>query len=217
MGTCGASCGITKERDRQKDVARALVERLCDAGVSLTEDGAFTESEVRSIARTLGEVLPCRACVVEGDRASWIYLTATLAPTSWIELREGCSDRAPEVLEEVAVRVGLSTHGRYATLQEVRLSGAPEPSGYWVEEARVAGVEDRRLQLFVKAAQGLLRKLKVVSLDAAFLMEPAPETSDPRVASTHGAPTLWSALFDADPTVTSMGVMVFEARQSAVG
>lgn len=91
--------------------------------------------------------------------------------------------------------MGLSPLGRYATLQEVTLRGELQPGGVYIEERRAVGVVDRRLQLFVKATQGLLRSLKIVTLDAAFLVEPLEPGGDD---------TVWTALFDPDP----MGVTV---------
>lgn len=214
MGTCGATCGITRERDRQKSDARALVLRAFPDGFArepawVPPEAAFAWDEADVVARALEEVLPCRAVVLRGDgrRADWIHLVATLDARSWLALREGAGE-APERPSETCLRVGLSPWGRYATLQEVRLSGARDGDGWWIEEERVAGVEDRRLQHFVKAVQGFLRKRKVVSLDAAFLDEPVEDPRGEGASLAGVSPTLWSVLFDPEPMVARAGVWV---------
>lgn len=214
MSSCGATCGITRERDRQKDAARALARTLVRS-TEPDDEPAFTVAEAHLLARALEGALPCRACVVDGESARWIYLAATLANASWIELREGLCGDAPSGSHEVCLRVGLSMKARYATLQECRLEGAREPDGWWVEETRVTGVEDRRLQLFVKAAQGLLRSKKIVTLDAAFLLEPVDEPDGANEATSPPETTLWSVFFDDTPTASTVGV--FLPRSAAVG
>ncbi len=201
--TCGATCGITREREREKERVRALVRRAFPLGLSggaawEPDDAPFGLDEPEALARALAEVLPCRSYVVRSDGrgADWVYLVATVSPRSWLALREGLGD-APEPPVETAVRVGLSSWGRYATLQEVRLRGERDGDGWWVEEERLAGVEDRRLAAFVKATQGVLRARKVVALDAAFLCEPV-----------EGGGDLWSVLFDPDPMGSRAGVWV---------
>jgi hypothetical protein len=89
----------------------------------------------------------------------------------------------PEASEERGLRVGLSALHRAATVQEFALRATVEGTVAWVEESRVAGVDDRRLQLFVKAAQGLLRTMKITTLDAAFLEGPAVEGGRPAVVA----------------------------------
>jgi len=189
MSACGSNCGITRERERQKDAARALARSLAACG----DEGAspWRDGEVDALAAELGEALPCRVCVVE-DEATWIHLVATVDERAWVAARE-LGEAPPERAAETSLRVGLSRHARYATLQEARFSGSPDGDGWWIEEDRLAGVDDRRLQTFVKAAQGILRKRKVVCLDAAFLAEPVREGSEE---------TLWAVLFDRDPMGT---------------
>ncbi len=201
MSACGTSCGITRERERQKDAARALARSLVAGG----DAGAtpWREGEVDALAAALGEALPCRVCVVE-DEATWIHLVATVDDRAWVAARE-LGEAPPARERETSLRVGLSRHARYATLQEVRFTGTADGDGRWVEEERVAGVEDRRLQHFVKAAQGILRRQRVVCLDAALLAEPAAE----------GDATLWEVFFDRDPMGTLAGVWVASEQLEA--
>lgn len=188
---CGATCGITRERARQRDAARALSLRVLDGEL---DPDPWSDADVDALVARWTSTLPCRATVTAGERARWIYLVATVDDATWAGLREGAS-RAPSG-PQTAVRVGLSAFGRYATLQEVRHEGAPEGDGWWIEESRCVGVEDPRLQSFVKVAQGTLRSMKVAVLDAAFLGEPCGAGRDE---------TVWEALFDADPMNTRTG------------
>ncbi len=195
MGECGSNCGITRERERQKDAARALARSLV-AGEPEGES-PWRDGEIEALAAQMADALPCRVCVVEDDGAAWVHLVATVDERAWVAARE-FGEAPPARERETSLRVGLSRRARYATLQEVRFEGARDGDGWWVEEERVAGVEDRRLQLFVKAAQGILRRARVVCLDAAFLTEAAGE----------GAETLWEVFFDRDPMGTRVGAWV---------
>ncbi|MFO0650258.1 MAG: hypothetical protein U0326_28810 [Polyangiales bacterium] len=202
--TCGSNCGITRERDRQKEAARVLARRICEQPLGAwDEESPFAVDEPASLARALAEALPCQVHVsyADGRGADWINLVATLSPRSWFAAREALGD-APDAREETVLRVGLSPWGRYATLQESRLRGERDGDGWWIEEDRLAGVEDRRLAMFVKAAQGVLRARKIVCLDAAFLSEPAD-----------GERSIWQALFDLDPMVGRSGVWVPSSDQ----
>lgn len=189
MSACGSNCGITRERDRQKDAARALARSLAAGGDEASSP--WRDGEIDGLAAEFGEALPCRVCVVEDD-TTWIHLVATVDDRAWVAARE-LGEAPPARAQETSLRVGLSRRARYATLQETRFTGARDGDGWWIEEDRLAGVEDRRLQTFVKAAQGILRKRKVVCLDAAFLAEAVHEGADE---------TLWAVLFDRDPMGT---------------
>lgn len=200
--TCGATCGITRERERQKESARALARRV-SAPASWDDDAPFSRDEIERLASALCDVLPCQCVVIagEGRGADWVQLVATVDTRSWLALRER-GGVAPEAREETVLRVGLSPWARYATLQESRIRGERDGDGWWIEEERLAGVDDRRLAMFVKAAQGLLRSRKVVCLDAAFLCERVDERR-----------TLWEALFDDEAMTGRSGVWVPDEAQ----
>ncbi len=206
MGTCGASCGITKTREREREVAtrvalRAFADGRRDTPRWWPPSAVFEAGEAEKLAEALRGALPCRAVVVppaDELAATWVYIVATMAEGSWVELREGHGGLVPEATEERGLRLGLSALHRAATVQEFSVRATVEGDAAWVEESRVAGVDDRRLQLFVKASQGLLRTMKITTLDAAFLEGPAVEGGDP----------LWSLLFDAAPMVSRVGEWV---------
>lgn len=209
MGTCGASCGITKTRDRERDLAdrvalRAFADGRRDTPRWWPGEPVFGATEAGRLVAALQGALPCRAVVVppaDDLAATWVYAVATVADRTWVELREGVSRRRPTTTEERGLRVGLSALHRAATVQEFTVTATAGQGSAWVEEARVAGVEDRRLQMFVKASQGILRTMKITTLDAAFLEGAALEGGDPR----------WALLFEGLPMVSRVGVWVATA------
>jgi hypothetical protein len=197
MGACGATCGIQRTRERERDAARALAHRCWPEGPH-GDPGAGGEGVDREraehLADSLREILPARVMAVHAgaDRAASVYCLATTDDTTWLDRREG-TGAAPLRGEDRGLRVVLSPVGLYAALQEVTLLGSDDGEGVWIEERRAAGVEDRRLQLLVRGAQGVIRRAGLTLLDAAFLAEP------------HGAGTLWQSLFERDPPASAVG------------
>lgn len=187
MSSCGGTCGITRERERHRALARL-------AAATPDPTHPLDDAELHRFASACAEALPARPVWVEGEGARWLYLVATTDDRSWVETRD-TGDANPASPDETALRVGFSRVGRFATLQECRLHGEAHDDGAWIEETHLAGVEDPRLQTFVKATQGLLRKMKWVTLDAAFLAE-----------LTDDGDTLWSRLFDPSPMRETVGV-----------
>ncbi|MEZ4390036.1 MAG: hypothetical protein R3A48_02980 [Polyangiales bacterium] len=198
MGACGAECGITRQRDREREVARRVARAVWPEGrraASGALRGLGVDPErVSALAARLVETLPVAVLEEpeEPDRAPSIYCIATVADETWVGFRCGRSPR-PAHRVELGLRVAFSPFGPYATLQEVHLEADVDDEGVWIEERRLAGVEDRRMQHLVRGVQGALRKARVTALDAAFLAEP------------FGDGTLWSALFDAEPAVATRG------------
>lgn len=197
MGACGATCGIQRTREREREAARDLANRCWPDGPlgepAVAGEGIDDEGAAR-LAEALGEILPVRAVALgaEGDRASSVYCLATTDDTTWLERREGLG-AIPRRAEDRGLRVVLSPVGPYAALQEVALLGSDDGEGVWVEERRLAGVEDRRMQHLVRGAQAVIRREGITLLDAAFLAEP------------HGAGTLWQSLFERDAPSSAVG------------
>lgn len=223
---CGAKCGITREREREKATARALVARaypeLCwaPAPAWTPEEAPIGIEEISTLALSLEQVLPARALLSVGEPglADSIYLLAGLHAPCWMEVRAEPSRAQSEAIPpsaETYLRVAFSSLGRYYTLQEVRVSAALEPDGVWVEEQGIVGVEDRRLQLFVKATQGLLRKRRLVALDAAFLVEKLHDPCARGLEAIGAAPMLWTALFENTPPGRTRGEWLALERTGA--
>jgi hypothetical protein len=209
---CGANCGITRNRERQKAQARALAARAYP-GLVWTASPVWSpgeppigRDEVVELAAGLEQVVPGRVLARADEPGSCdaLWVLAGLHAPCWLEVRdEPDGDELPAVAGETYLRVALSPLGRYYTLQEVRITATAMAGGLWIEEQRIVGVEDRRLQLFVKATQGFLGKRRLTGLDAAFLAEPA--------ASAHelDAPaTLYALLFEPVPAGLRRGDFV---------
>jgi hypothetical protein len=212
--SCSATCGIGRERDRQKAAARVAAARAypglgwTPAPAWLPDEPPVPHDELLALAAALEDVLPTRAIVTaaEPGMAASVYLLGGLHAPCWLErLRDEVDPRAepgPPRAEETYVRIAASALGRYVTLQEVCVAapdGGGAADGRWVETRGVVGVGDRRLQLFVKATQGVLRKRKLVALDAVFLAEPTPDPEGTAAAALGASPTLWSLLVEPTP------------------
>lgn len=202
-GCGGGTCGINKEREKEKASALKALAHALGRGEGAAAVG-LPFDEIARLGAHLEEVLPVRAFVRPGGgggACDWLYLLAGLHPASLFELADGAcepGERARD--EETYVRLGFSPLGPFVTLQEVvmRVEGGDPPLLF--EEPKV-GIEDRRLQLIVKGLQGALRKRRLVVLDAAFLVDAPPADFVARLGGA--APSsLWSGLFDADPPDT---------------
>ncbi len=215
---CGATCGVTRERERQRIEARALARKAWSAGLRgrpawWPETPPFADDEPRRLDAAFSDALPCRTLLENSASAwgaSWLWLVASVSEATWAEYREGRCERPDGPSRETALRVGLSSLGRFATLQQCDLVASVDARGTYLEERRCPGVEDRRLQPFVKAVQGILRRQRIVCLDAAFLAD-ALDESDP------AADGLWNALFDPEPMTLSVVTFLPDASVAVRG
>jgi hypothetical protein len=222
MGACGAGCGITRERERDKtaalDAARRAYPGLVWSAHRSGPDLAFGADAIRDLGASLQRLLPVRAIprLAEGSGCDWLYLLAGLHGPSLLELCDEASEnRRPFPVSlptrETYLRVGFSPVGPFVTLQEVILRATRSDASEVVdiEEEPVLGVEDRRLQSIVKGLQGALRKARLVVLDMAFLVDEVSSPDQAEFASMYGgAPTRWSFLFEGvgpmTPRATSL-------------
>lgn len=193
MSACGASCGITKLRAKQYERARADAARCLAAGAL---GAPFEAEQLRQWALEFESVLPCFTvwCDASASAALWLYLVPSVDGRGWVATREE-GRPPPGSSRETVLRVGFSLAGRYATLQECQFEAHREAAGWWIVETPKVGVEDRRLQSFVKVAQGVLQRDRFVWLDANFLGE----------ALSAEGPRVWDVLFDANPIETPVG------------
>lgn len=196
MPGCGSTCGIHGRRERERDLAleaaarahpglvwRAAPARRPDDDAALVVLGAALEA-----------LLPVRARVREGALS---LLVGLHAPTL-LEALDGEVDAVPEVDRETWLRVAISPHGPFVTIDEIDVERLGRAG---VVATSRLGVIDRRLRDVVKGLQGALRAppRRLVVLDAAFLLR-APPTTEPQRAyeDRFGAPpTLRALLFDA--------------------
>lgn len=171
--------------------------------------------DLARLGATFEEALPVRALLADtqpDELARWLYLLVGVhSPCLW-ELREERTHHRPARARETYVRVGVSSIGSYATLQECVLDFVDDGRAAVLREQPELGVVDTRLRKVVTCAQGVTRKAGLVLLDIAFLVEPAPVPlleNEALRARVHGAPTMWSLLFDPAPPTTT--------RETAMG
>ncbi len=209
MSACGATCGITKVRAREKERVLATIEQAFPQfrwHASHTEESAAVSGdEIEAIGAALEELLPVRSIVRWRGECGYLYLLAGVHEPSLAEVVDTDRERVPGMPEsETYVRIAFSRLGRFVTLQEVRMAVTRDADGASICEQPIAGVEDRRLQLIVKGLQGALKKLKVIVLDMAFVTEAPPGSDEQReyIASFGQPPLLWAFLFEAAPPTT---------------
>lgn len=217
VGSCGADCGITRVREREKQAAVALAERLHPNLVwsrPLDRAPAVSFDTLVSLGQRLEELLPVRAIVRMGETggADAIYLLAGLHAPALCELADG-TPVDPEVAlvpSETYLRIAFSPFDRFVTIQEIRVAARPaSPHQVEIVEEPMAGVEDRRLRTMVKGLQGALRKSGLTLLDMAFLGQRLEGPPQPAfVRDYHEEPTLWSLLFDPAPPTTIRASLV---------
>jgi hypothetical protein len=216
---CGATCGITNVREREREAALAVAARLHSGMVWRRQrraERAVSYDTLVAIGRRLEELLPVRAIVrvaADDDGADSLYLLAGLRAPALCEIADGapCEPLSEVPLRETYLRVALSPFAPFATLQEVRIVARPMRGGDHVEivEEPMAGVEDRRLASIVKGLQGALRREGLTLLDMAFLsgvVEGPPQRAFE--AEFEERPTLWSLLFEPAPATTVRASLV---------
>ena len=221
MGACGAGCGITRERDREKEAALEAIQRAYPGGIWSSArrgpDLALHPDAIRDLGESLESLLPVRAIprLAGGEGCDWLYLLAGLHRPSLVELcdRTGLPADEPLHAAETSVRIGFSPLGPFVTLQEVVVRA----EGDELVEEPALGIQDRRLQAIVKGLQGALRKARLVVLDMAFLVEPGTPTGAPSPgreeqpefwARYDDLPTRWSFLFEGTPPLTPRATLL---------
>ena len=213
MGACGTTCGITKERERELPRARSLAARVHPRLVwtrSRAEVAPVVSHDaLRALAAKLEELLPVSVIVHLGNlgECDSLYVLAGLHRPCLRELAEEreLSAHEPLPVTETYVRVAISPHGRFASLQEIVATGTMAVGGTVIELEPQAGVVDRRLQGIVKGLQGALRNARLVVLDLAALLLPvdAPEPSPELVDAFDEPLSLWPLLFEGASPMAS--------------
>lgn len=212
MGSCGADCGITRVREREKQAALALAERLHPGLVwRRPSDGVASGvpfDEVVALGQRLEELLPVRAIVRAGDAGApdCIYLLAGLHEPALCEVvdRDRVDPNHALASHETYLRLAFSPFDRLVTIQEVRVASRPASRrAVEIVEEPMAGVVDRRLREMVKGLQGAVRKATLTLLDMAFLTQPVEGRAQAAFERDFAEqPTLWSLLFDPSPPTT---------------
>lgn len=212
MGSCGTSCGITKERARDLLRARNTAARV-HPGYAWSRSRSFAPPAVSpdalvDLARELERVLPARVLVRHGDteECDSLYVLAGLHAPSLLEIkaRTATISGEPRRSSETYIRIAVSPHGRFTTLQEIRFTAEALDGGLLIVEEPQPGVVDRRLQHLVKALQGGLRKARLVVLDLAAALSPL-EDAPVEPASPDEPVSLWSLLFERTSPLAARG------------
>jgi hypothetical protein len=209
MGTCGATCGITKERAKDLERARLTAERV-HPGLTWSSTAELAPRVVPydrlvRVGSTLEELLPVRVHVHAGEQGECdsLYVLAGLHRACLAEVVDDAApfDPASAALgqSETYVRVAISPHGPFATLSEVVVSCELEDDALVVTQEPQAGVVDRRLQHIIKGLQGALRREGLIVLDLSAMLAPIEGAAPSReLTRAFDEPVnLWSLLFEA--------------------
>jgi hypothetical protein len=178
------------------------------------EEAAFgagvTAGEGRALARSLASRLKALAVFRPGtaeETCDYVYVLCVGRTPSLFEIREGLaasSSEEAEGVDELYLRVALSTVARFAGVQQVSMSGERGEDGRLViTEATRAGVFDPVLLKRFQALVAVLAEHDIRHLDFGEISDP-PEGYDPGDYGQRygGAPALANYLFFPQPAAT---------------
>jgi hypothetical protein len=193
---------------------RRWAERDEDAGFG----AGVTAGEGRALARALATRLKAQAIYRPGtdeETCDYVYVLCLGRTPSLFEIREGLAEPATDDgdagVEELYLRVALSTVARFAGVQQVAMAGERAEDGRLVvSEATRAGVFDPVLLKRFQSLVAVLAEHDVRHLDFGEIVE-APAGYDPGDYAERygGAPTVANYLFFPQPaaaiTTTVLG------------
>ena len=174
------------------------------------EEAAFgagvTAGECAAIARALGA--RCKALAIHrpgtpDETCDYIYVLCVGRPPSLLELRDGLArDAAGDVeeVQELYLRVALSSVVRFAAVQEIAMSATREDGALLVTETPRTGVFDPILLRRFQTVVAVLAEHDVRHLDFGEILE-APEGFDAGDYAERygGAPSVANYLFYPQP------------------
>jgi hypothetical protein len=216
---CGAKGGCDTRKGAQHEVLDGVLARIYPERVWGRPDdearfrAGVSRGEARRMARSLSTLLkaPTRFRPgAEEDLCDFVWVLCVGREPSLLEVREGTAAPESPRIEETWLRVALSTVGRLAAVQEVRLSLAAEtesdaPESYVVREQPRAGVYDPVLLQRVRKLSAFLEASDVRYLDFGLLDVPVEGGGDGGYAERYGAPPkLANYLFYAAPPTTQV-------------
>jgi hypothetical protein len=181
------------------------------AGVSAGEGAALA----RALASRLKALALHRPGTAE-ETCDYVYVLCLGRTPSLLERREGLvdgpadADDADAFVEELYLRVALSTVARFAGVQQVAMRGAREPDGRLViSEAPRTGVFDPVLLKRFQALVAVLAEHDIRHLDFGEILT-APEGFDPGDYAERygGAPAIANYLFFPQPASAVTTVVV---------
>jgi hypothetical protein len=140
------------------------------------------------------------------EYCDFIYVLCLGRQPSLIELREGLSAAdapdAPmdETIEELYLRVALSSVAPFAAVQQVHMRGVPAGDGLLIEEALRPGVFDPVLLPRFRKLVAVLAEMEIRHLDFGEISEPPPGFDAGDYAERFGgAPAVANYLFYPQP------------------
>jgi hypothetical protein len=175
------------------------------------EEAAFGAGVTAGEAAALAGALAARLKVLALHRpgtaeeiCDYVYVLCVGRPPSLLELREGTAAAPPDVeadgVEELYLRVALSSVARMAAVQQVALRGRREGADLTITEAPRTGVFDPILLKRLQALVGVLAEHDIRHLDFGELLEPPAGFDAGDYASRYGgAPSVVSYLFYPQP------------------
>jgi hypothetical protein len=183
---------------------RRWAERDEDAGFG----AGVTAGEGRALARALAARLKAQAIFRPGtseETCDYVYVLCLGRTPSLFEIREGLAEPAEEGgVEELYLRVALSTVARFAGVQQVAMSGERAEDGRMVvTEATRAGVFDPVLLKRFQALVAVLAEHDIRHLDFGEISA-APDGYDPGDYAQRygGAPAVANYLFFPQPAAS---------------
>jgi hypothetical protein len=181
---------------------RRWAERDEAAGFGAGVSGAEGRAVARSLASRLKALAAYRPGTVE-ETCDFIYVLCLGRTPSLFEIREGLAAPIDEgdAVEELYLRVALSTVARFAGVQQVAMSGGRDQDGRLVvtEETR-GGVFDPVLLKRFQALVAVLAEHDIRHIDFGEISD-APDGYDPGDYAERygGAPALANYLFFPQP------------------
>jgi hypothetical protein len=171
--------------------------------------------EAAAIARALAARLKALALHRPGtpdETCDYVYVLCVGRAPSLLEVREGIVPGDPELfdgVEEVYLRVTLSTLARFAAVQQVAMRAARDGGALAITEAPRTGVFDPVLLKRFQALVAVLAEHDVRHLDFGELLEP-PAGFDPGDYAERygGAPSVVSYLFYPQPAAAVTTTLV---------
>jgi hypothetical protein len=167
-----------------------------------------TAGEGRALARALATKLEAQAIYRPGtaeETCDYVYVLCLGRTPSLLEIREGLAEPVEDgAVEELYLRVALSTVARFAGVQQVAMSGERGEDGRLViAEATRAGVFDPVLLKRFQALVAVLAEHDIRHLDFGEISA-APDGYDPGdyAGRYGGAPAVANYLFFPQPAAT---------------
>jgi hypothetical protein len=215
---CGRKGGCESRKSAMFDavdeaLARLYPTRRWSERVELELDGGVAPEAAAALAQTLAHQLNALALFRPGgpeETCDYVYVLCLGRHPSLLEIREGLVppgaaelEAGAGILEELYLRVALSTVAPFAAVQQVAMRLLPGPEAVLVEEAPRAGVFDPVLLPRFQRMVAVLTQAGIRHLDFGEIID-APAGFDPGDYGERygGAPAIANYLFFPQPSLS---------------